>query len=275
MAAGAGGGSDSGSSSGPPIGAAVVSPYPDLPAFFQPTKLLQAPADDSRWYVLEKGGTVRVFDNHPAPGLAPTHRAAGADVAGARLPGPERQPLLQQPDLRARGGAGDCPEIYAWGFRNPWRWSFDRATGALWAGDVGQNLWKEIDMVQRGRDYGWDCREGGHDFEPANCPMGGLVEPVSEYGHALGISVTGGYVCRGSAIPNLTGRYVFGDFGSGRIWALRSNGQGGFQRDELLDTGYNIVAFAEDQSGELYFLHYGGQVLKLEDAPPGAPTNVP
>ncbi|MGB5737910.1 MAG: PQQ-dependent sugar dehydrogenase, partial [Woeseia sp.] len=139
--------------------------------------------------------------------------------------------------------ANDCPEIYAWGLRNPWRWSFDPATDQLWAGDVGQNAWEEVDIIELGGNYGWRCREGAHDYNQSGCGSG-FVEPVSEYGHnsSGGTSITGGFVYRGSAIPELVGRYVFGDYGSGRIWALQDDGQGGYTNEELLDTSYGIVS---------------------------------
>jgi uncharacterized repeat protein (TIGR03806 family) len=163
----------------------------------------------------------------------------------------------------------DCPEIYAFGFRNPYRWSFDSATGELWLGDVGQNAWEEVDRVDRGGNYGWDCREGAHDFEPAGCPAN-LIDPVAEYGRSEGFSVTGGVVYRGSAIPALVGNYVFGDFGTGTVWNLTGNGQGGFDRNLLLNSGFNIAAFAEDSTTrEVYLLHRSdtdGRLYLFEDA---------
>ncbi len=158
-----------------------------------------------------------------------------------------------------------CPEIFAWGFRNPWRWSFDTASGVLWAGDVGQGAWEEVDQVEAGGNYGWDCREGAHDFQPANCSGGGLVEPVAEYSHSLGNSITGGYVYRGSAIPALAGRYVFGDFGSGRIWALAEDG-GGYALEELVDSSLNISSFGQGADGEIYVVNLGGDFRKLTAA---------
>ena len=161
--------------------------------------------------------------------------------------------------------AQSCPEIYAWGLRNPWRWSFDTATGRLWLGDVGQNAWEEVDRIERGGNYGWDDCEGFADFE-ANCPVLGHAEPVSVYAHSSGnASITGGYVYRGSALPVLSGRYVFADFASGRIWALADDGQGGYSNDELLDTPFNISAFAVGADGELYFAEYGssGKIRRL------------
>ncbi|MDH3546277.1 MAG: PQQ-dependent sugar dehydrogenase [Gammaproteobacteria bacterium] len=159
---------------------------------------------------------------------------------------------------------GDCPEIYAWGVRNPWRWSFDPVTNVLWAGDVGQSAWEEVDQIELGGNYGWDCREGAHDFETSGCSNGSYIDPVAEYGRTEGVSITGGFVYRGSAIVGLVGRYVFGDFGSGRIWTLRSDGVGGFIREELLATGDSISSFGVDQDGELYYTDYAnGRIMQL------------
>jgi len=160
--------------------------------------------------------------------------------------------------------ANSCPEIYAWGLRNPWRWSFDAPTGVLWAGDVGQGSWEEVDQITRGGNYGWDCREGAHDYETSGC-SGPFVEPVSEYSHANGnVSITGGYVYRGSDIPALFGRYVFADFASGRIWALQANGMGGLNNEEILNTATGPSSFGVDQDGELYFTDYNnGRVMQL------------
>jgi len=171
-----------------------------------------------------------------------------------------------------------CPEIWAFGFRNPWRWSFDRDTGQLWVGDVGQGAWEEIDVVEKGRNYGWRLREGAHCYDPAQgCPGPGavqngalIVDPVTEYDHSLGVAVTGGHVYRGSAISSLRGRYVFGDYGSGRVWA-HDPGAPGLQRADLLDTSLSIAAFAEGLDGELYLVDLGGTLHRLE--PSGAPAS--
>jgi uncharacterized repeat protein (TIGR03806 family) len=177
--------------------------------------------------------------------------------------------------------SGNCAEIFAWGVRNPWRWSFDTATGTLWAGDVGQSEREEIDQVTRGGNYGWDCEEGTLAFgSPAqSCGIAtGLIPPVHEYGRTLGSSVTGGYVYRGIALPALAGRYVFADYGSGRIWRLVDNGSGGFTAQELLDTAFAIASFGQDNDDELYVVDIGGGTLhKIVDgggaAPaPGAPV---
>ncbi len=167
-------------------------------------------------------------------------------------------------------GAAICGEIYAYGFRNPWRWSFDKAspTPDLWVGDVGQDAWEEVDRVQAGGNYGWRLREGAHCFNPTtNCPTtangAALIDPVAEYSHSLGISITGGYVYRGTAIPDLVGRYVFGDFGSGRIFALLPVAGGALQLTEILSSGAQISSFAQGSDGELYFVNYAGSLHKL------------
>jgi len=153
---------------------------------------------------------------------------------------------------------GGRAEIYAWGLRNPWRFSFDRQTGGLWLGDVGQNEWEEVDCIDRGGNYGWNIREGAHCYGAPDCDTAGLTDPVAEYGHDLGCSITGGYVYRGSAIPALRGGYIHGDFCSGRIWALFDDGSGEPVVRELLDSDQRIVAFAQGAGGELYVLAADG-----------------
>ncbi|MGI9342457.1 MAG: PQQ-dependent sugar dehydrogenase [Gammaproteobacteria bacterium] len=349
--------------------------FPTSPGFALITKILQAPGDASRWFVLEKSGRVRVFDtatpndvdtfldfsgavrtnseggmlgmafdpnfpatpevyvSYTAPGnsmlsvvsrvvlddtddpVNPTEQVIltvdqpndnhnGGDIAfgpdgylyfgvgdgggsgdpdetgqdttrllGSMLridvrgvahptPGyniPGDNPFAANPRCGPGTNAAACPEIYAWGLRNPWRWSFDAPTGQLWLGDVGQNEWEEIDIIERGGNYGWDDCEGFANFEANNCPAPAYVDPVTVYRHSNGNnSVTGGYVYRGSSISSLVGRYVFADYVSGRIWALADDGQGGFTNEELLDTPFNISSFAIGADGELYFSEYAG-----------------
>jgi uncharacterized repeat protein (TIGR03806 family) len=178
-------------------------------------------------------------------------------------------------------GTQNCPEIYAWGLRNPWRWSFDTATGDLWVADVGQNRYEEVDRLQRGGNYGWNCREGTHaytDSAPAaSCATAtGLLEPVVDYDHSVGNSITGGYVYRGSALPALVGHYVFADYGSGRIWRLDSNGSGGYTMVQLIDTGLAISSFGQGNDGELYVIDIaGGGLYQLVDGGGGAPSGPP
>jgi uncharacterized repeat protein (TIGR03806 family) len=155
-------------------------------------------------------------------------------------------------------GTGGRREIYAWGFRNPWRWSFDRSNGEMWLGDVGQGNWEEINKVVRGGNYGWKTREGQHCFSPSSgCSTAGLIDPVAEYSHASGrCSITGGYVYRGNAIAALQGQYLFGDFCSGEIWSLRN--QSGATAQLAASSGVSISSFGQGNDGEVYVLSYGG-----------------
>jgi len=166
----------------------------------------------------------------------------------------------------ASSGCGDagCREIYAWGLRNPWRWSFDRQTGDLWLGDVGQGQLEEVDRIERAGNYGWPEREGTRNYCPSPhvCGFAGLIDPVTEYGRSLGITVTGGYVYRGAAIPELQGRFLFGDHDSGRIWAIQYDNQGNALPIDQLElannTSLSISSFGEGNDGELYVLDRGG-----------------
>jgi glucose/arabinose dehydrogenase len=188
-------------------------------------------------------------------------------VAPYGIPGDN--PFAGNPLCSQGVGVADCPEIFAWGFRNPWRWSFDSLNGNLWVGDVGQGDWEEIDHVEISMNYGWNIREGANCYPPGttNCATN-FVDPITEYSHSLGNSVTGGYVYRGMDIANLQGMYVYGDFGSGRIWSVPANSMQGAVGDELLDTGYSIASFAEDMDGELYLFDYGvGAIYKIVAAP--------
>ncbi|HZF31105.1 MAG TPA: PQQ-dependent sugar dehydrogenase [Gammaproteobacteria bacterium] len=375
---------------------ALQRAFPNL-TFTQPLAMLQAPGDDSRWFVLEKTGSVRVFANTPNVSTASTFAtltvnsnseggllgmafhpnfASNGQVflsttegspmvsviarytvnaGGATLDTVNPQVILRlnQPFDNHKGGniafgpdgflyigfgdggsGGDpqghaqnttdmlgdmlridvngaapyaippdnpfagqnlplcsagtnahvCPEIYASGLRNPWRWSFDKGTGELWVGDVGQNKFEEIDRVARGGNYGWNCREGLSaytDSPPAaicaTLPAATFTNPVHAYGRTDGISVTGGYVYRGTALPGLVGRYLFADYGSGKIWRLVGNGSGGFTAQELLDTTLSISSFGQGNDGELYVIDIaGGTLQKIVDgggaAPPGPPV---
>ena len=367
----------------PGVSIALQQVFVNLPAFTQPLAMMQAPMDSTRWFVLERAGRVRVFDNDPAvsvasdfidisvivdsgpgeagllgmafhpnfqmngevflsytrPGLV-SHisRFTSAD-GGLTLDPTTEVPLLTVNQdsgnhnggniafspldgflyigLGDGGGAGDqldraqnttnllgamlrinvnagapyaipagnmfagnalcnmtgfsmvdCPEIYAWGLRNPWRWSFDPVTGDLWVGDVGQGAWEEVDRVVVGGNYGWRIREGAHCFNPpAGCATVGLIDPVAEYDHGQGISVTGGFVYRGTSVPGLVGSFVYGDFGSGRIWALVDDGMGNLNATEIIDSALSISSFGQANDGEIYVLDYfAGQVYQI--APP-------
>jgi uncharacterized repeat protein (TIGR03806 family) len=183
-------------------------------------------------------------------------------------------------------GTQNCPEIYALGLRNPWRWSFDRQTGVLWLADVGQNSFEEIDIIERGGNYGWDSREGAHCFEPINgCQTAGLIDPVAEYGRAMGFSVTGGYVYRGTQTTEQIGRYIFADFGSGMIASLTPGAGGTYTLTPLVPPGatppdapgqLSPSAFGEANDGELFLLDYSrGQIRRLVFTGGGGGDNVP
>ena len=161
-------------------------------------------------------------------------------------------------------GGGAREEIWAYGLRNPWRFTFDRDTGDLWAADVGQNGFEEVDIIEPGLNYGWNIMEGSHCFEPSrNCDQSGLELPVTEYGRRRGCSVSGGYVYRGSRIESLRGAYVYGDFCSGKIWAIRHDGTRVTEQLELVDSRLQISSFGEDQSGELLILSFDEKIYRL------------
>ena len=179
---------------------------------------------------------------------------------------------------------GFRPEIWALGFRNPFRFSFDRTSGDLFIADVGQSAIEEIDYEPSndpgGRNYGWDCYEGSNSFDPAGCgPVGNYTFPVREYSHALGCSVTGGYVYRGQLFPDMTGIYFYSDFCSGRIWGLSFDGTA-WQNTEHLDSTLSISSFGEDVNGEVYVVDFNGGVYRLEGTsisptPSATPTWTP
>jgi len=159
---------------------------------------------------------------------------------------------------------GAREEIWAYGLRNPWRFSFDAMTGSLWTGDVGQRRWEEIDIVENGRNYGWNIMEGGHCFSPAtNCDTANLALPVAEYDHAEGCSITGGYVYRGGEIPWLLGTYMYGDYCSGKIWGLRYDGDSVIEHSMLLDSNLSITSFGQGLDGKLYVLSRNGGIYLI------------
>lgn len=160
---------------------------------------------------------------------------------------------------------GGLPEIFAIGFRNPWRFSFDHASGRLFVADVGQDKFEEVDIVQKGGNYGWNTMEGMHCFNPpSGCNMTGLQLPIVEIPHPEGQAVIGGFVYHGTALAGLQGQYIFGDL-NGRIWTLLENPPGTFTRTLLNNTGLTISSFGQDQSGELYVVDIGnGRVLKVQ-----------
>jgi glucose/arabinose dehydrogenase len=175
------------------------------------------------------------------------------DVRGASATAPYAVPA-DNPTFDAALNAR--PEVWAYGLRNPWRMAFDSATGALWLADVGQNAIEEIDVVTAGGNYGWNRLEGDACYSPrSGCERPGMTEPVATYTHADGCSVSGGAVYRGSATSSLVGWYVYGDFCSGTVWGLPTDGSGG--PVVLAETDTNVSSFGVDGDGELYMLDFG------------------
>jgi len=185
--------------------------------------------------------------------------------AGPTYAAPPDNPLVGQPGL---------DEILAYGLRNPWRFSFDRTTGDLFIADVGQEMYEEIDVQPAGttalRNYGWKVMEGAHCYAPSTgCDVSGKVLPVLEYDHGLGCAVVGGYRYHGGDVT-LLGRYIYGDFCSGRIWVASESG-GNWTSSLALDTSLLISSFGEDERGELYLASYGdGALYRVTQAPPAA-----
>jgi glucose/arabinose dehydrogenase len=179
------------------------------------------------------------------------------------------------PDNPFVAQAGARPEVWSYGLRNPWRFSFDRATGDLYVADVGQERFEEVDVapasgeIGRGANYGWNIMEGAHCLSGDQCDQTGLTLPVFEYGHGQGCSITGGYVYRGSAIPDLQGLYFYGDFCRGWVRSLRyASGTATEVTDwPRLRPGGSVLSFGEDAAGELYVLSSSGGVFKIVPDP--------
>jgi len=180
-------------------------------------------------------------------------------------------PFFIPPDNPFVGVPGTRPEIWAYGLRNPWRFSFDSPTGRLFAGDVGQGAREEVDLIVKGGNFGWRIMEGSICHNPAsNCNMANLILPITDYDHSAagGSSVIGGFVYRGSAIPALVGTYVFGDLSSGHIWGLKQDSTGAWVRTVVLEHNLTVSAFGQDAAGELYLVDYGnGAIFRLVAAP--------
>jgi glucose/arabinose dehydrogenase len=176
------------------------------------------------------------------------------------------------PDNPFAGNAqGYREEIYAYGLRNPWRFSFDPVTNWLWVGDVGQNTYEEVDVVSKGGNYGWNIFEGFHCYTNApSCQTQscsdttGLKMPIWEYTHSVGISITGGYVYRGPGVPELNGKYIYADYGSGRIWSLEYDGVNPATNTLLMDTNLLISSFGADQNQELYICAFDGKIYRFK-----------
>lgn len=163
---------------------------------------------------------------------------------------------------------GGRAEIWASGLRNPWRYSFDKSTGALFIADVGQGEWEEINFLpfplRPGLNFGWDYREGSHPFQGTPPPGLTFIEPVTEYDHSQGCSVTGGYVYRGQALPEWYGVYLFADYCNGKVWGLLPGDNDTWSSRLLFETDENISSFGEDTNGDLYLISHGGSIYKLE-----------
>jgi uncharacterized repeat protein (TIGR03806 family) len=179
---------------------------------------------------------------------------------------PPSNPYAVNPRCNVSGiGTANCPEIFAYGFRNPWRWSFDRGSGQLWLNDVGQGALEEVDLVTLGGNYGWRCLEGTSNTGLACGPNPMPIAPIAQYDRSLGQSTTGGVVYRGSAIPNLHGRYVFGDFATGNLWSIARNTSPtlNLTAAQAEPTGLQIASFGQDTDGEVYIVHLGGTLHRL------------
>ncbi|GAB3711715.1 PQQ-dependent sugar dehydrogenase [Spirosoma flavus] len=158
-------------------------------------------------------------------------------------------------------------EIFAYGLRNPWRFSFDRKTGQMWAGDVGQNEFEEIDIITKGGNYGWRLKEAARCYNPRNdCDTGHLIDPIHHYGRSEGTSITGGVVYRGTRNLSLEGKYLYADYASGKVWALAIENGKKTDNQLLLSNAGSISAFGEDATGEVYLLDHQGTIKRLSRA---------
>jgi uncharacterized repeat protein (TIGR03806 family) len=214
------------------------------------------------------GSVLRIDVDHPKE--TNPKRKRGPDTNDAQDADPARKysipkdnPFIGTKDVR--------PEIWAYGLRQLWRMSFDRTTGDLWGGEIGQDLWEMVYVIERGGNYGWSVQEGTHPFRPER-KLGPtpIQRPIIEQPHTDFRSITGGFVYHGKRLPELRGAYIYGDFDTGRIWGLRydRSAKKVTWHQELAQTGRRVIGFAEDKDGELYVLDFvGGQLHELKRAP--------
>ncbi|HEX3049957.1 MAG TPA: PQQ-dependent sugar dehydrogenase [Aggregatilineaceae bacterium] len=178
------------------------------------------------------------------------------------------QGYLIPPDNPFVNQSGVQPEIWSWGWRNPWRFSFDRQTGDMWIADVGQNEWEEVNFESAGGpgglNYGWNAYEASYPYSGAEAASD-VVMPILEYSHDEGCSISGGYVYRGPAIPSLQGTYFYGDWCSGLIWTAQSDASGAWTSTVSLQSGLSISSFGEDAAGELYVVDYNGTLYRIAE----------
>jgi uncharacterized repeat protein (TIGR03806 family) len=182
------------------------------------------------------------------------------------------------PDNPFVGQAGFLPEIYAYGLRNPFRFSFDRSTGRLWAGDVGQGAREEVDIIEAGENHGWRVYEGNLAYDDSlnTLPVSAFTFPVLDYGRSDGRAVIGGYVYRGTRVPSLQGRYLYGDYGTGNIWALDWDaGSASVTANELIANAGGVTSFGEDTSADVHVVTGGGTLYQFRELSGGTPTDPP
>jgi len=165
-------------------------------------------------------------------------------------------------------------EIYAWGLRNPWRCSFDAVTGWFWAADVGQYTWEEIDIIENGKNYGWRCYEGNHQYNTSDCNYPEYIDPIYEYGHNPECSITGGYVYRGQEVPELVGKYIYGDYCSRKVWALDYDGINPPTNQFLLTASGAITSFGVDQNNEIYITSSNGIIYRFTPTVTGSESDI-
>ena len=181
---------------------------------------------------------------------------------------PPDNPFINVPDAR--------PEIWAYGFRNPWRMDYDHESNQLWLGQNGQDLWEQVYLIRRGENYGWSVQEGGHPFYVER-PKGAepIVAPMADHHHSESRSLTGGVVYRGSKLPDLVGCFIYGDYSTGKIWAIRHDGTKVTFHREIADTTLQIAGFSMNAAGELLVVDHAGGFYRLEPMPPQEPTSFP